>query len=158
MLGDGIPHGAWSGRLRPQPPGTHCQTPIVSPCCLPRVVPASVLTALPSLSSAREPCDPEMPDKAAQSEVSLALLFSFHRGAPCRVGAATQNSTSQPKEGDAGLYWCKASLGVAQVQKAFPQLELRVWGKWGREMLADAWAVGSGGPDCVGGVPKEDPE
>ena len=70
----------WAKAQTSASPGHTVQTPIVSPLLsLPRVVPASRADS-PPLSRALqgEPCDPEMPDKAAQSEVCLAAAFSPH--------------------------------------------------------------------------------
>lgn len=91
----------WAELQTSASPGHTVQTPIVSPLLsLPRVVPHTpVLTALPLLSSAGA-CDPEMPDKAAQSEVSLAAALSFHKeGRTLQNRTATQNSTSQQPRG-----------------------------------------------------------
>ena len=94
-----------------------------------------MLTALPSHELGEgSPVTLRCQTKLHSQKSALRLLFSFHK-----EGRTLQNRSSRPelripaaKEGDAGLYWCKASPESGQVQKRSPQLELRVWGEWGR--------------------------
>ncbi|XP_069401597.1 Fc receptor-like protein 6 isoform X3 [Ovis canadensis] len=89
-----------------------------------------VLTALPSHELCKgSPVTLRCQTKLHSQKSAWRLLFSFHK-----EGRTLQNRSRHPelhipaaKEGDAGLYWCKASPKGGQVQKRSPQLELRVW-------------------------------
>ncbi|XP_055442654.1 Fc receptor-like protein 6 [Bubalus kerabau] len=97
-----------------------------------------VLTALPSHELCEgSPVTLRCQTKLHSQKSALRLLFSFHK-----EGRTLQNRSSRPelripaaKEGDAGLYWCKASPESGQVQKRSPQLELRVWAPVSRPLL-----------------------
>lgn len=73
---------------------------------------------------------------------------STRRAAPCRTEASTQSSASQQPAGRL-VYWCEAAPGGVMVQKQSPQMEIRMWGKWGRDgdipQGSGHWAVGPPG-------------
>uniref|UniRef100_A0AC11BHR9 Fc receptor like 6 n=1 Tax=Ovis aries TaxID=9940 RepID=A0AC11BHR9_SHEEP len=97
-----------------------------------------VLTALPSHELCKgSPVTLRCQTKLHSQKSAWRLLFSFHK-----EGRTLQNRSRHPelhipaaKEGDAGLYWCKASPKGGQVQKRSPQLELRVWAPVSRPLL-----------------------
>lgn len=97
-----------------------------------------VLTALPSHELCEgSPVTLRCQTKLHSQKSASRLLFSFHK-----EGHTLKNRSSRPelripaaKEGDAGLYWCKASSEGGQIQKRSPQLELRVWAPVSRPLL-----------------------
>ncbi|KAB0360335.1 hypothetical protein FD754_004491, partial [Muntiacus muntjak] len=97
-----------------------------------------VLTALPSHELCEgKPVTLRCQTKLHSQTLAWRLLFSFHKD-----GRTLQNRSPRPelripaaKEGDSGLYWCKASPEGGRVQKRSPQLELRVWTPVSRPLL-----------------------
>ena len=74
----------WAEAQTSASPGLTVQTPVLSPqLSLPRAVPASRADSPPLSRALRgEPCDPEMSDEAAQSEVGLAASLFLPQGRP----------------------------------------------------------------------------
>lgn len=118
--------------------------------------PPPVLTALPSHELCEgKPVTLRCQTKPHSQTPARRLLFSFHKD-----GRTLQNRSPRPelripaaKEGDSGLYWCKASPQGGGVQKRSPQLELRVWSKWGGETPLRRLGCGQWAPDWVGRGP-----
>lgn len=73
-----------------------------------------------------------MPDKAAQSEVSLAAALSFHKEGRTLQEQEPPPRTPHPssQRGRRRALLVQASPKGGQVQKGPSALELRVWGKW----------------------------
>lgn len=91
---------------------------------------------------------PRCQTKLHPQRLTSRLLFSFHK-----EGHILQNRDLHPelcisaaRERDSGLYWCEVIPEDGRVQKQSHQLEIRVWGKWGRKrdtpQWSGHWAVG----------------